>query len=145
MEEQTNTWKIVSTGIAVGIGLTAVSIAVLFQLPIGQDLIRAIRQETQSETATYVPEGHYYAPSPGQAVNEPAAENVPTLLNGLPLPASVTTTEPVSVLMGRTRISLAQGENLPVTGAKDTFFLCDYLGDTIEVPIISTDWSAQSQ
>lgn len=144
MKEQVETWKIVSSGIAVGLGLTAVSVAVLFQLPIGQDLIRAIRQGTQTEVNTPVPEGHYYAPSPGQAAHKPAVETTPTLLNGLPLPDTVVTIEPLSVLMGRSRIPITQGETFTVVGVKDTFFLCDYLGDTIEIPIISTAWSKQN-
>ena len=56
------------------------------------------------------------------------------LPDGKPLPTSVTTIESVSVARGESRVVLPPGQNLTVAGIKDTFFFCDYLGDTIAVP-----------
>jgi hypothetical protein len=140
VSDQTETWKIVSTGIAVGIGLTAASVAILLQFPVGQDLMRVIRKSSQPTQATPLPEGYYYAPVSAPTTSEAPVESAETLLDGQPLPATVKTVEPISVLMGRTRVPLPPGETLSVVGTKDTFFLCDYLGDTISVPIVSTDW-----
>ena len=113
MSDQTETWKIVTTGIAVGIGLTSVAVAVLLQLPVGQDFIRAIRQGTQPTETTRLPEGYYYAPDSTQTESKPSTKSVETMMDGRPLPAIGTTSESVTVLMGRTRVPLPQGESLP--------------------------------
>lgn len=136
MRQKVESWKIITSGIAVGVGLTAFAVAVLMQFPIGQDFVQTIRRATEGDFSRPVT----HAPISTPAKAKPAPAHAPTFLNGKPLPKSVTTIESVSASRGDSRVVLPPNQELTVAGIKDTFFYCDYLGDIIAVPIISTNW-----
>lgn len=140
MRQKVESWRIVANGTAVGVGLAAAAIAILMQFSIGQDFIQTIRRATEGTLPSSEAQSQFYAPVQAS----PRPTRAPTFLNGNPLPASVTTIESVSVTTGQTRTVLPPGQTLTVSGIKDTFFYCDYLGDIIAVPIISTDWSGSN-
>ena len=136
----------------VGIGLVAVAMAIFTRLPIGSEFVRALRQgsERQSGARTATPRTY----QPNQTVDtiksapeapEPKRPQKPRETRTETLPANVIITSDTEVTMGISRIPLEIGNILPVTGKKNGMFLCDYLGDTVEVPITATNWKEPAE
>ena len=152
MSRKTGNLNIIVSGAMVGIGLVAVAMAIFTQLPIGSEFVRALRQGSERQSGariatprTYQSKQTVETKKTAPVVPEPKRPQNPRETRLGTLPASVTITSDTEVNMGIGRIPLEIGNILPVTGKKNGMFLCDYLGDTVEVPITATNWKEPAE
>jgi hypothetical protein len=152
MSRKTGNLHIIVNGVMVGIGLVAVAMAIFTRLPIGSEFVRALRQGSERQSGARIAAPQVYRPN--QTVEskkstpvqpEPGRPQKPREARPETLPASVTITSATEVTMGIGKIALEIGNILPVTGKEGGLFLCDYLGDTVEVPISATNWEAPAE
>ncbi|RKX33094.1 MAG: hypothetical protein DRP71_10975 [Verrucomicrobia bacterium] len=149
MSSKNGNLQIIVSGALVGIGLVAVATAIFTQLPIGSKFVKALRQGSERQSGARIA-----APHPTLASTEAESTSAydvrlePELpqsnLNPEPeaLPSSITITKAIEISMGIGKIAFEVGNILTVTGKGEGVFLCDYLGDTVEVPISATNWES---
>ena len=147
MSQKTGNLNIIVSGAMVGIGLVAVAMAIFTRLPIGSEFVRALRQGSERQSGARIATPRTYQPNQtvdtmksAPVVPEPERPQEPREPRSGTLPSNVTITSNTKVSMGIVKFELEIGNILPVTGKKNGMFLCEYLGDTIEVPITSTNW-----
>lgn len=149
MSRNTGNLHIIVNGALVGIGLVAVAMAIFTRLPIGSEFVRALRQGSERQSGariaaprTHQPDQTVETKKSAPVVPEPKRSQKPGETISETLPSSVTITSATEVSMGIGKFELEVGNILPVTGKKNGMFLCDYLGDSVEVPISVTNWKA---
>jgi hypothetical protein len=147
MSRKTGNLNIVVSGAMVGIGLVAVAMAIFTRLPIGSEFLRVLREGSERQSGARMAAPRTYqsdrAVETKQRVPvepEPEKPQKTGENKSEALPSSVTITSPTEVTMGIGKIALEIGNILPVSGMEDGMFLCDYLGDTVEVPVSATNW-----
>lgn len=129
--------RIVVYGVLVGLGLVAVTLAIFVRLPIGKELIRVLRQDSIAPSQTSVePESEDmnqdHTPGSIDLISSEQADQEN--------PGEIRLTRSVEVTMGISRIVFEEGEYLTVSGRKNEMFLCDYLGDTVRIPMDAAAW-----
>jgi hypothetical protein len=149
MSYNTGNKQIILSGVMVGIGLVAVAMAIFTRLPIGSEFVKALRQGSERRSGARV-----VAPPTDRISVETAYASAdyarPELVNPRPqvemesknLPSSVTITKTTEISMGISKFELEVGNILPVVGRKGDLFICEYLGDTVKVPISATNWES---
>ncbi len=147
MSRKTGNLHIIVSGALVGIGLVAVALAIFTRLPVGSEFLKVLREGSERQSGARIAAPRTYQSNQAvetkkSAVAEPEPEisQKPRENRSEALPSSVTITSATEVTMGIGKIALEIGNILPVTGKGSGMFLCDYLGDTVEVPISATNW-----
>ena len=152
MSSKTGNLRIAVYGVLLGLGMVAVALAVFTHLPIGKEFIRVLRQDSigqsdargETTPADQIPDGT----KPGDSDKDRSPDSLdkdPTDQADEEFPLQITITSKIEVTMGMSRLIFEIGEMLTVSGRKKDLFLCDYLGDTVEIPIDATDWSGPGQ
>ena len=147
MNYKTGNKQIILSGAMVGIGLVAIAVAIFTRLPIGSDFVKALRQGSERRSGARVVAPHNDRPSaetaPTETVytqSEPEKPQPQVEVNSEALPSSITIIRMTEISMGIGKMDLEIGNVLPVIGKDDDVFLCEYLGDTVNVPISATNW-----
>ena len=147
MKYKTGNKQIILSGAMVGIGLVAIAMAIFTRLPIGSDFVKALRQGSERRSGARVA-----APRPDQpsavtpptkalyAQSEPEKPQPQVEVKSEDLPSSITITRMTEISMGIGKMALEVGNVLPVIDMDGDVFLCEYLGDTVNVPISATNW-----
>ena len=147
MSRKAGNLNIIVSGAMVGIGLVAAALAIFTRLPIGSEFVRALRLGSERQSGARIAAPRAYQSN--QTVEtrkstpvepEPEKPQTPRENRSETLPSSVTITSAAEVSLGIGKFALEIGNILPVTGKEGGMFLCDYLGDTVEVPISATNW-----
>lgn len=134
--------RIAVYGVLVGLGMVAVTVAVFSRLPIGKELIQALRQDSSGPSESRVePESGDI----GQDRPSDAVDSKPSDLTDKEIPGQIMISRSVEVTIGMSRLSFEEGEMMTVSGRENGMFLCDYLGDTVKIPIDATDWGEAHQ